>query len=259
MAIQAVNLNDSLSNLKTLLLSYVREDPDDITEGMFSSVEDVESTISGTDYVGIRCNVLYGGSEVPCLDIYRLNDKTLYLVVYYNGTTSVAYSIKQVNNISTATPANVLAYAYSCEHGVLIYFQLTNVIATQAAYFTTIMVTKGSDGYPFIVTAASTAMGTGDTGPVQPRIHHIADSLYLDATFTGTVASTDNVVAMQPVLGYGPAIGVAYASHAYFISMATPAVRNAGPSAMRFNSEFDGITNGYWAILDNDLGEEAGT
>lgn len=235
MAIRIVNLNDSLASVKQLLSSYIRTDATDITDGMFSSVEDCTKTISSVSYTGVRANVLIGDTEVPAIEFYRLNNGALYVVFYYNSGSSNTYS--QINNVTR------LAYAYACDQGLMINSYLTADGSTWA----TVMITKGNDGYPFVV------ISNGGTHTSNVKICHVTDTNAITNAAL-TRGTTDYQNAMCPFIGYGDLLSVTHAPYAYFLVQSTTFVQNAGYSTMKFNGEIDGISNGYWVILEELIG-----
>lgn len=261
--IRQVNLNNHYDELQELLKIYIRQDTENPDDGMFYNVKTCTKTISGTEYYGARATAQIGSVEVNVVDFYLLNDGTLYIDVYYNGTSpsSQTHTFKQVNSVSTMSPSNKLSYAYCTDNGLLINFQLTQEDPTHPPKWLTVMITKGSDGYPFVIlpssgmTADASANFEKAAHSYNIRAYHVTDVSY--ETLQLMMLDNPDQTAMCPLMSYGNQFEVVYAPYAYWNVQASTAVRNAGFSVMKFNGELDGITDGFWTILDTVREESA--
>lgn len=250
MAIRQINLANSIEKLGELLSSYIREDPENLEDGMFYDVVTVTQTISGTEYTGYRARAYVNDSAVPVVDFFLLNDGTLYVNAYYNNGTS--YQTRQLKWGSTYQ-YNKLVYAYCTDNGILINYQYTS---DNPPKFGTVMITKGSDGYPFVILGSYTNNNYDVLGyHTIPLICHVTDTNYLTQELMGITSPEQT--AMCPFMGYGDQVSVTYALYGYWIPQAPTSVRNAGFSVMKFNQEIDGISNGYWTIFDGTREEES--
>ena len=252
--IRQINLNNSLANLKELLRSYIRTNADDPNDGMFYDVTDCTATISGTTYTGVRATAMIGETEVPVVDFFYLNTNLLRVKMYYHGTSSTSYFVNVGGGSSSyGTISNKFRYAYATDNGFMIYFEYYGVDGSHSTpTWVTILITKGNDGYPFIVVPAY-ANNTTDEDVLHTNsivTCHVTDDIYLlrEAT-TSLDASYQN--ALCPFMGYGDPMTVSYAPYAYWMPMVQPSVRAMGFAVMKFNEEMDGITNGYWVIFDS--------
>lgn len=257
--IRQINLNNSLANLKELLRSYIRENANDPNDGMFYDVKDCTATISGTTYTGVRATAMIGETEVPVVDFFYLNTNALRVTMYYQGTTSMSYSVNvRGGSSSYGTFSNKFRYAYATDNGFMIYFEYYGIDGTHSIpTWVTILITKGSDGYPFIVVPAYTT----NTNSIE-LLHtcsivtcHVTDDMYIKTDFNTSMNATYQN-ALCPFMSYGDPISISYAPYAYQMPIEQDSVKNMGFAVMRFNEEMEGITNGYWVIFDS-TGEAA--
>jgi hypothetical protein len=237
--IRQININNDIAVLKELLESYIREDPEDLSDGMFMNVTSFTHDTYGP---GIRCTVQPGAIALRAVELCQKSDNTFTVISYYgNGTDdSVVYSIK---NTSTGG-INKISYAYACDNGVLICFRYSS------DRWMTIMITKGSDGMPFIVTPGpNTTTPASAVHGMAIRIIHITDDNYISAYLSFVDAQEQTI--MCPFLGYGNTVEVTYAPYGLWIPYAPAGQRNSEFSIMTFQDSVC-ITNGYWAIKDTD-------
>ena len=259
--IRQINLNNDLANLKELLRSYIRTNPNDPDDGMFYDVKDCTETIGGTQYTGVRATAMIGETEVPVVDFfYRSNTTPPFLVrIYYKGTTSLSYYVDIGGSSSSYGPiSNAFRYAYATDNGFMIYFELYGVDSSHSTpTWVTILITKGNDGYPFIVVPTSN-FNTN----IADSLHtysivtcHVTDDMYLAREYTTSLeANYQN--ALCPFMGFGDPMAISYAPYAYWMPMVQPSVKAMGFAVMKFNEEMDGITDGYWVMFDS-TGEAA--
>lgn len=251
MAIRQINLNNHIEELGELLKSYIREDMEDPSDGMFYNVITCTKTINGVEYTGRRATAQIGSGQVPVVDFYVLTDNTLYVEAYYNGL-NPSSQVRQFK-WSSSNQYNKLAYAYCTDNGILLNYQYTS---DSPPTWGTVMITKGSDGYPFVVMGNYTNNNyTIPNYHANVLITHVTDPNYTTPGLMGLTTAQDQT-AMCPFMGYGDQVSVTYTPYAYWIQQAPTSVRNTGYSVMKFNKEIDGISNGYWAIFDG-TGEEA--
>ena len=257
--IRQINLNNDLANLKELLRSYIRTNPNDPDDGMFYDVTDCTATISGTQYTGVRATAMIGETEVPVVDFFYLNTNRLRVKMYYQGTTSTGYYVDVGGGSSSYGPiSNKFRYAYATDNGFMIYFEYYGVYATHGTpTWVTILVTKGNDGYPFIVLSAY-SNNSNDMYLLHTQnivTCHVTDDMYLAKEVNPSLdASYQN--ALCPFMGYGDPMTISYTPYAYWMPIVQPSVRAMGFAVMKFNEEMEGITDGYWVIFDN-TGEAA--
>lgn len=256
--IRQINLNDSLDSLKELLRSYIRTNADDPNDGMFYGVTNCTMTSGGTEYTGVRATAMIGETEVPVVDFYRLgayDGKGLFVRLYYGGLSSYVYNVQIGINSTTSygVPVHKLKFAYATDNGFMLMFEMIPVSSTNAnVIWVTVLVTKGNDGYPFIVVPAYANVSTEEVvwHTNQVVTCHVTDDLYLSSSMlTSIVAANQN--ALCPFMGYGDQLSVTYAPYAYWTPLIQTSVRSQGFSFIRFNSEMDGISNGYWVIFDS--------
>lgn len=255
--IRQYNINNRIENLKDFLTAYIRNDPEDLDDGMFLNVKTCEKTISGTAYYGVRCTAQME-VEVNVVDFYLLNDGTFYVEAYYNGRNpiSVIKQYKQTSSTSGLSPYNKLVYAYGTDNGCMLYFQATTESTIQSPAWITVMITKGSDGYPFVIMSYDIPTPTSViNGHYSPVVIHLPDTNYSqEELFMGI---SENQTALCPFMSYGVQGTVVNTPYAYWAVQATPAVRNSGFAVMKFNSETDGVTNGFWVIFDGSKEDDA--
>jgi hypothetical protein len=138
----------------------------------------------------------------------------------------------------------------------MLYFQVTEEDAMHPPIWLSVMVTKGSDGYPFIVMPANANnIGITINNHYDTVVVHVTDSSYCSAKLL--MLPSQNQTALCPFMGYGSQFDVSNTPYAFFAVQATEAVRNSGFAVMKFNSEIDGITNGYWVIYDGEREDES--
>lgn len=252
--IRQINLNNDLANLKELLRSYIRTNPDDPNDGMFYNVEDCTDTVSGTTYTGVRATAMIGETEVPVVDFFYLNTNALRVKMYYKGTTSTWHAVNiRGSSSSYGTTSNKFRYAYATDNGFMIYFEYYGVDSSHSTpTWVTILITKGNDGYPFIVVPGY----TNNTNVIE-TLHtytivtcHVTDDMTLTRDYT-TSLNADYQNALCPFMGFGDPITVSYTPYAYWMPIVQPSVKAMGFAVMRFNEEMEGITDGYWVIFDS--------
>lgn len=256
--IRTAYINSQDENLKAFLRQYIRENTEDVDDGMFFNVKTITKTISGTDYYATQCTAQIGTAEVPVVEFCFLNDGTFRVDAYYNGTSSTVLtkSYKQSSAISGMQPVNKVVYAYGTDNGFMLYFQVTEEDATHPPIWFSVMVTKGNDGYPFIVMPSNAnSIGTTINNVYDTVVVHVTDSSYCSAKLF--MLPSQNQTALCPFMGYGSQFEVSNTPYAFFAVQATEAVRNSGFAVMKFNSETDGITNGYWVIFDGKREDES--
>lgn len=246
--IRRYNIDNRLENLKDFLTAYIRNDPEDFDDGMLLNVKTCTKTISGTEYYGVRCTAQME-VEVNVVDFYLLNDGTFYVEAYYNGRNpaSIIRQYKQTSAYNTMPPLNKLVYAYGTDNGCLLNFQTVTDDPTHPPVWLTVMITKGSDGYPFVV-FPNTLSTYLDNMHYDTIITHVSDSSYGSVKLF--MVQSEYQTALCPFMTYGNQFDVVSAPYAFWAVQATDAVRNGGFAVMKFNSETDGITNGYWVIFD---------
>ena len=244
--IRQINLNNNLANLKELMSSYIRTNPDDPNDGMFYDVKDCTATINSVEYTGVRATVMVGETEKPAVEFYKLSNGGLYVNAYYNVEASTPSSLNRT--YYTANGANRLVFSYATDNGFMLYWQLTERSTNAEPAWLTIMVTKGNDGIPFVV-LSSLSSNSESAHLDSVAICHANDISYLIPSML-TMQDAQYQNALCPIMGYGAQMSVTYAPYGFWFQQAQESVRGLGFSIIRFNGEIDGITNGYWTILD---------
>ena len=257
MSIRIANLKDGDATLINKFLSqYVisEENPN----GLFAAVTTASDVVSGST-VSVTTATIYTDPEdhtsatVPFLKIAQLDGTTgVYVCGFYGSSNTASYVIYCLSYGGSgapygATAANKIKYAYGCDNGFLINILLGTYDTT--SYECTVMVTRGNDGYPYLI------MPTGTTyccyqayqNTMSINVLHYPDASYI--TYNLTARDCEQAV-LCPFSGYGnSAEAASYAPYGFWIPEGPAGLRNAGFCVMGHLGETY-ITNGFWAIKD---------
>lgn len=149
-----------------------------------------------------------------------------------------------------ATLVNELDYAYGTDNGFMLHFTYDSIDGVPNL-FATVMVTKGSDGNPFIVVVdPGTAPTSNDLTHLSAKVFHRTDtnSMTLNMCQFDSAMQTEAV----PFVGFGNVATVSEAKHAFWMPVSNS--YGQGFNRMSFQ-ENECITNSYW-ILDDKPDEE---
>lgn len=173
---------------------------------------------------------------------------------YNNGESSlIEETITASAASSGATLVNKLDFAYGTDHGFMLHFTY-DAISGNPNLFTTILVAKGTDGYPYVVIAnPGTAPSANDLTHQKANIYHYPDTSYLE--FNMCQFDTAMQTLAVPFASYGNISVVNYAPNACWFPVS--AAYAVGFSRMAFQ-EVECITNGYWMVNDKQDEQEGG-
>lgn len=152
-----------------------------------------------------------------------------------------------------ATLVNKLDYVYGTDHGVMMHFTY-DAIDGVPNLFTTIIIAKGSDGYPFFIIAnPGDAPTANDVTHQTAHIYHYPDANMLE--FPMCQFDTLMQTLAVPFAGVGNVSMVSKAPNAAWFPIS--AAYGVGFNRMVFGAT-ECVTNGYWMVDDKQDEPEGG-
>lgn len=144
-----------------------------------------------------------------------------------------------------ATLVNKLDFSYGTDNGIMLHFTYDSIDGVPNL-FTTIIIAKGSDGYPFFIIAnPGTAPSANDLTHKVAHIYHYPDTDMLEFVMCQFDALMQTLAV--PFAGVGNASVVSKAPNAAWFPIS--AAYGVGFNRMVFGTT-ECVTNGYWMLDD---------
>ena len=218
--------------------------------------DDLYGSVTYNTYVltDVRFHTITVKAKASEQELFQINmvesSSTADTIIIDYADTSATESFSAAAASTGSTLVNKIDYAYGTDHGVMIHYTY-DAIAGVPNLFTTILIAKGSDGYPFIIVAnPGTAPTDNSLTHKIAKIYHYPDIDVLE--FVMCQFDTLMQTLAVPFAGVGNVAMVSKAPNAAWFPMS--AAYGVGFNRMVFNT-VECVTNGYW-MLDDKQEEE---
>ena len=230
---------------------YINGNGEMLYEALKEYEDDLYGEVTYSTYVltNVRFHTItiYAKSSTQQLCQINLAESsaTADTVIVNYAETSATESLLASAASTGATLVNKLDFSYGTDNGIMLHFTYDSIDGVPNL-FTTIIIAKGSDGYPFFIVAnPGTAPSANDLTHKVAHIYHYPDTDMLEFVMCQFDALMQTLAV--PFAGVGNASVVSKAPNAAWFPIS--AAYGVGFNRMVFGTT-ECVTNGYWMLDD---------